>query len=48
MDAKARSTTSKLVSQSSPHERVNGAVISYWFCELDRRNRGLVKFNFYV
>uniref|UniRef100_A0A3Q0KSU7 SPARC_Ca_bdg domain-containing protein n=1 Tax=Schistosoma mansoni TaxID=6183 RepID=A0A3Q0KSU7_SCHMA len=40
MDAKARSTTSKLVSQSSPHERVNGAVISYWFCELDRRNRG--------
>ncbi|TNN18409.1 SPARC isoform 2 [Schistosoma japonicum] len=40
MDAKARSTTSKLVSQSSSHERVNGAVISYWFCELDRRNRG--------
>ncbi|THD25811.1 Secreted Protein Acidic and Cysteine Rich [Fasciola hepatica] len=39
MDSKARAATTKLMSQTSM-ERVNGGVISYWFCEMDRRNKG--------
>ncbi|CAH8492220.1 unnamed protein product [Dicrocoelium dendriticum] len=38
MDSKARAATSKLMSPTS--NRVAGGVISYWFCEMDRKNKG--------
>ncbi|CAL8085515.1 unnamed protein product [Calicophoron daubneyi] len=39
MDTKARSATSKMMSSGGPDTIIPG-VVSYWFCEMDRKNKG--------